>query len=85
MQLIILPDFDQRYISSESKIDKQTEKIKTLADNISLRIQAGKKNASQVIFLLPTKKAATQEEYFAWNSAGLLIEYKNYNEQHTHL
>jgi hypothetical protein len=36
-----------------------------------------------VIFLLPTKKAATQEEYFARNSAGWLIEYQNYNKHLT--
>jgi len=36
-------------------------------------------------FSYPPQKQQTQEEYFARNSAGLLIEYQNYNKQHTHL
>jgi hypothetical protein len=39
--------------------------------------------ASQVIFSLPTKNAATQVEYFPGISAGLLKEYQNYSKQVT--
>ena len=61
----------------------KTQKTK-IQEDMSLWIQIQKKNnASPVIFLLLTKNAATQEEYFARNSAGWLIGYQNYNKHLT--